>query len=244
MARNYGSATLKNHIANAAPGTLNAMGELFGISQNEFLAAVYGDPGAIKKIADMGRLSQVAKDNLEKALEATRLTIEATGDVNAALADLAKQTQKSGVQVMRSVYDASLAENKMSNELTEMRDRQSHNVAAETGRHIRTTQLIQIQGTTSELMAIAKYQADLQKETNKPLNAQDAADRAYDKAVNDLLWQQGSEARIDRIPKPNYTGAQYPKGNPNTTRQPSQGTGSIFSKVGQLWQGFKNKMGI
>jgi hypothetical protein len=192
----------------------------------------------------MGRLSQTAKDNLEKALEATRLTIEATGDVNAALADLAKLSHKSGTQIMRSIYDASLAEKKMGNELTEMRDRQTHNVAAETARHLRTTQLIQIQGTTSELMAVAKYQADLIKEQNKPLDAQDAADRAYDKAVNALLWQQGSDAKIDRIPKPNYTGVRYPKGNPNTTSRPNQGVGSIISQVGRLWKGFRNAMGI
>jgi hypothetical protein len=28
--RNYGNATLKNHIAKAAPGTLAAMGQMFG----------------------------------------------------------------------------------------------------------------------------------------------------------------------------------------------------------------------
>ncbi|HEY9653654.1 MAG TPA: hypothetical protein V6C95_23535 [Coleofasciculaceae cyanobacterium] len=241
---NHGDAKLQNHIQGAAPGTLAAMGQLFGIGQEEFLAAVYGDPGAIKKIADLGRLSQVAKDNLEKALEATRSTIETTGDVNAALADLAKLTHKSGTQIMRSVYDASLAEHKMANELLEMKDRQGYSIAAETARHLRTNQLIQIQGTTAELMAVAKYQSDLIKEQNKPQDAQDAADRAYDKAVNALLWQHGSDAKTDRIPKPNYTGARYPKGNPNTTARPNQGVGSIISQASRFWKGFRNAMGI
>lgn len=225
MARNYGNATIKNHISKAAPGTLQAMGKMFGISLDDFLKAVYGDPDAIKKLADMGRLSAVAKDNLDKALNAAKLTIETTGDLNKALADLAKQTQKSGVQVIQSVYDSSLAEKKMSNELTEARDRQANNVSAETARHLRQTQLIQIQGSTAELMALAKYQTDIAKEANKPLDAQDAADRAYDKAVNSLLWTQGSEAQISRIPKPNYTG-------------------SNARGLGKLWAGFKNRMGI
>jgi hypothetical protein len=225
MPRNYGSATLKNHIEKAAPGTLNAMGKMFGISLEDFLKAVYGDPEAIKKLSDMGRLSQVAKDNLDKALEAAKLTIETTGDMNKALAELSKQTQKSGVQVVQSIYDATLAEKKMGNELSEARDRQVNNVSGETARHLRTSQLIQIQGSTAELMAIAKYQTDLTKEHNKPLDAQDAADRAYDKAVNSLLWQQGSEANLSRIPKPNYTG-------------------SNARGLGKLWAGFKNRMGI
>jgi len=225
MSRNYGNATLRNHIASAAPGTLEAMGQLFGISQTDFLAAVYGEPGAIQKIADMGRLSQTAKDNLEKALDATKLTIETTGDINKALADLVKQTQRSGTQTMAAIYDATLAENKMGNELTEMANRQGYSVAAETARHLRTNQLIQIQGTTAELMAVAKYQTDLIKEENKPLDAQDAADRAYDKAVNNLLWQQGSEANISRIPKPDYVG-------------------SNARGLGKLWKGFRNAMGI
>jgi chorismate mutase len=182
MSRNYGNATLKNHIAKAAPGTLAAMGQMFGISQTDFLAAVYGEPGAIQKIADMGRLSQVARDNLEKALDATKLTIETTGDINKALADLVKQTQRSGTQTMAAIYDATLAEKKMGNELTEMRDRQGYSVSAETTRHLRSSQLIQLQGTTAELMAVAKYQTDLIKEQNKPLDAQDTADRAYDKS--------------------------------------------------------------
>lgn len=225
MSRNYGNATLKNHIAPVAPGTLQAMGKMFGITADEFLKAVYGDPDAIRKLADMGRLSAVAQDNLDKALEAAKLTIQTTGDVNKALAELTKQTQKSGVQVVQSVYDASLAEKKMSNELTEARDRQAHNVSAETARHLRQSQLIQIQGATAELMAIAKYQTDLTKEANKPLDAQDAADRAYDKAVNSLLWQQGSEANVNRIPKPNYAG-------------------SNAWGLGKLWAGFRNRMGI
>jgi len=225
MSRNYGNATLKNHIAKAAPGTLAAMGQMFGISQTDFLAAVYGEPGAIQKIADMGRLSQVARDNLEKALDATKLTIETTGDINKALAELVKQTQRSGTQTMAAIYDATLAEKKMGNELTEMGHRQGHSVAAETARHLRTSQLIQIQGTTAELMAVAKYQTDLIKEQNKPLDAQDAADRAYDKAVNNLLWQQGSEANINRIPKPDYVG-------------------SNARGLGKLWKGFRNAMGI
>jgi hypothetical protein len=106
-----------------------------------------------------------------------------------------------------------------------MKDRQGYSVAAETARHLRTSQLIQIQGTTAELMAVAKYQTDLIKEQNKPLDAQDTADRAYDKAVNNLLWQQGSEANISRIPKPDYVG-------------------SNARGLGKLWKGFRNAMGI
>ena len=237
MSRNYGSATLKNHIANAAPGTLQAMGKLFGITPDDFLKAVYGDPGAIKKLADMGRLSAVAKDNLPKALNAAKLTIETTGDLNKALAELAQETQKSGVKVVQSVYDASLAEKTMSNELTEARDHQANNVAAETARHLRSSQLIQIQGATAELMAIAKYQTALAKEANKPLDAQDNADRAYDKAVNSLLWAQGSEAQINRIPKPNYSGVNV-NANPNPTGS------NAWGGIGKLWAGFKNRLGI
>jgi hypothetical protein len=118
-----------------------------------------------------------------------------------------------------------LAEKKMGNELTEMRDRQGYSVSAETTRHLRSSQLIQLQGTTAELMAVAKYQTDLIKEQNKPLDAQDTADRAYDKAVNNLLWQQGSEANISRIPRPDYTG-------------------SNARGLGKLWKGFRNAMGI
>lgn len=223
--RNYGQSTLRNHIQKNAPVTLQSMEKLFGFSMKDFVAAVYGEPGAIRKLADMGRRGQVASDNLEKALEAAKLTIETTGDLNKGLSELAKQTQKSGVQIINSVYDASLAERKFANEGAEARHRQANAVSTETGRHLRQTQLIQIQGATADLMAVTKYQTDLQKEENKVLDAQDAADRAYDKAVNNLLWQQGSEANISRIPRPNYTGQNA-------------------SGIGKLWQAFKNRVGI
>ncbi|NER28659.1 MAG: hypothetical protein F6J89_13750, partial [Symploca sp. SIO1C4] len=61
MPRNFGKAKHINHISKVAPGTLQAMQRLFGIGLDDFMKAVYGDPQAIKKLADLGRLSEAAK---------------------------------------------------------------------------------------------------------------------------------------------------------------------------------------
>ena len=76
MARNFGAAKLKNHIPNNAPGTLGAMGRLFDVSESDFNKALHGDQTVITRIADMARLSDTAKANLPKALEAYRKIIE------------------------------------------------------------------------------------------------------------------------------------------------------------------------
>jgi hypothetical protein len=74
-------------------------------------------------------------------------------------------------------------------------------------------------------MAVAKYQTDLIKEQNKPLDAQDTADRAYDKAVN------------------NCSGSKAVK--PILTEFLNQITsGSNARGLGKLWKGFRNAMGI
>ncbi len=72
---------------------------------------VYSKLGRVKHVSPvttkLSALRQVARDNLEKALDATKLTIETTGDINKALAELVKQTQRSGTQTMAAIYDAS-----------------------------------------------------------------------------------------------------------------------------------------
>jgi hypothetical protein len=182
------------------------MQKLFGISTKEFLAAIYGDHRAIQKIADMGRLGEVAKANLEPALKAAKTAIEATGDINKALAELTKQTQKSGSQTMGAIYDASLAEKKFHNELQERQMQQGVNVSQETGRHLRQTNLIQVRGAVADLMAVTKYQSDLYREQQKPHAAQHQADLEYEKAVSSALWSAGSDAQIQAIPKKDYQG--------------------------------------
>jgi hypothetical protein len=205
MARNYGTAKLKNHIPNNAPGTLNAMGSLFDVSAEDFNKAVLGDQTVITKIADMARLSDTAKANLPKALSAYRKIIETTGDVNQAYAELVQLTQKHGTQTLKAINASKQGEQRFKNEMTEMQSEHVNATTAEATRHAQRSSLIQISGATADLMALAKYEADLIKASNKLPEAQDTADRAYETAVTTALWTNGSEALTDRIPKPNYS---------------------------------------
>jgi hypothetical protein len=205
MPRNFGSAKLKNHIPSTAPGALGAMGKLFGVSSDEFAAAVNGDQGAIKEISDMARLSDAAKANLPRALEAYRKIIETTGDVNQAYAELVQLTQKHGGQTLKAINTAKTSEQRLKNELVEMQAELVNATTAEATRHTQRTSLIQIAGATADLMAVARYETQLLQASNKVPDAQDAADLAYENAVTTTLWAKGSEAKLDRIPRPNYT---------------------------------------
>ncbi|MER3494957.1 MAG: hypothetical protein C4323_23790 [Mastigocladus sp. ERB_26_2] len=223
MARNYGTAKLKNHIPSTAPGTLGAMGKLFGVSAEDFAKAVQGDQTAITQISDMARLSDTAKANLPKALEAYRKIIETTGDINQAYAELVQLTQKHGTATMKAINTSKTGEQRFKNELVEMQAEHVNATTAEATRHAHRTSLIQISGATADLMAVAKYEVDLLKASNKLPDAQDAADLAYENAVTSALWSKGSEAKTDRIPKPNY---------------------SRTAGLSKVWDGFKNFMGI
>jgi hypothetical protein len=223
MPRNFGSAKLKNHIPSTAPGTLGAMGSLFGVSAEEFAKAVSGDQQSIKEISDMGRLSDAAKANLPKALEAYRKIIETTGDINQAYAELVQLTQKHGGQTLKAINTAKTSEQRLKNEMVEMQAELVNATTAEATRHAQRTSLIQIAGATADLMAVARYETQLLQASNKVSDAQDAADLAYENAVTTALWSKGSEAKLDRIPRPNYTRT------------------AGLSKVGQ-W--FRNFMGI
>ncbi|NET08432.1 MAG: hypothetical protein F6K09_01235 [Merismopedia sp. SIO2A8] len=224
MPRNFGKAQHLDHISKVSPGTIAAMQRLFGISLNDFLKAVYGDPQAIKKLADMGRLSEAAKINLQPALNAAKLSIEATGDLNKAISELVKQSASSGKQVTSAILDSQLVEKKFKNQLTETRAKYVNDVSTETARHLHQSSLIQMRGVTADLMALTRYQTEVMKEQNKIPLAQQQAEIEYDKAVASALWSKGSEADLSRIPRPNY-------------RRNARG-------LGGLWQGFKNSMGI
>jgi hypothetical protein len=89
--------------------------------------------------------------------------------------------------------------------MTEIQAEHVNATTAEATRHAQRSSLIQIAGATADLMALAKYEADLIKASNKVPEAQDTADRAYETAVTTALWTNGSEAKTDRIPKPNYS---------------------------------------
>ncbi len=199
------------------------MAKLFAVSSEDFRKAVYGDQETIKKIADMARLSEVAKTNLPKALESYRQIIETTGNYNQALTELVKLTQQHGTQTMKAIYSARQGEQRMGNELQELAVANVNTSTTEATRHAQRMSLIQIEGTTADLMAVAKYQADLAKAANKVPDAQDAADLAYEKAVATALWAQGSEAKTDRIPKPNY---------------------HRTAGLSRVWQGFRRTMGL
>jgi hypothetical protein len=131
-----------------------------------------------------------------------RKIIETTGDVNQAYAELVQLTQKHGTQTLKAINSSKQGELRFKNEMTEMQAEHVNATTAEATRHAQRSNLIQIAGTTADLMALAKYEADLIKASNKLPEAQD---RTYENAVTDALWTQGSEAKTDRIPKPNYS---------------------------------------
>ncbi|NES21903.1 MAG: hypothetical protein F6K41_24010 [Symploca sp. SIO3E6] len=224
MKRDFGKAKHKEHVTCFAPGTLKAMSEMFGISVHDFLKACHGDHDAIKKLADLGRLSEMTQANIEPALQAARATIETTGDLNKALADLAKQTQKSGKQVMSASLDSQLVEKQFANEMIEAKASYVNSVGAETSRHLRQTSLIQVRSHTADLMALTRYQLALTREQNKIPLAQQQADIEYNKAVATAIWAKGSEADLSKIPKPNY-------------KTNARG-------AGKLWKGFRDTFGI
>lgn len=223
MPKNYGSAKLKNHIPTVAPGVLASMGRLFGVTPETFNLALMGDQTAISNIADMARLSDTAKANLPKALEAYRKIIETTGDVNQAYSELVQLTQRTGTKVVKAINSSTLSEQRMKNELIEHQKEHVNATTSEATRHAQKSTLIEISGATADLMALAKHEADMLKAAYRLSDAQDSADLAYENAVTAALWHQGSDAKVERIPKPNYSH-----------------TGGI-SKVGN-W--FKNFMGI
>ncbi|HEY9611457.1 hypothetical protein [Allocoleopsis sp.] len=225
---NFGKAKIKNHVTPNAPGVTQAMADLFGVSLDLFMRACSGDPKAIQELTDMHRLAKAYGENLPQALEAALTIIRVTGDFNKGLAEIAKQTRVSGNQVLSAAYSATNDETRMRNNIIELRDRQVNETTAEAARHVRARNLIAIEGSTAELMAIAEYQTSLLRTEDKIPLAQQRADEAYRSAVNKALWARGSEADIGRIRKPNYEGNRY-------------GMGAI---VNGWWNGFKRTMGL
>ncbi len=203
---NFGKAKIKNHVSPNAPGITQAMADLFGVSLDLFMRACAGDPKAIQELTDMHRLAKTYGENLPQALEAFLTIIKVTGDFNQALAEVAKQTRASGNQVLKAAYTATNEETRMRNNIVEILDKQVNDTTAEAARHVRARNLIAIEGSTAELMAIAEYETTLLRTEDKLPLAQQRADEAYRSAVNKALWARGSEADIERIRRPNYEG--------------------------------------
>ena len=117
-----------------------------------------------------------------------------------------------------------MSEKRFGNELQELKQKYEYDSTNEDTRHLYQTSLIDMRGKVGELMAVTRYQTDVMKEQVKIPMAEHKAEMDYTNSVNKMLWLEGSDARIDLIPKPNY--ADNVKG---------------FSK---LWKGFRNAVGI
>ncbi|HAJ59206.1 MAG TPA: hypothetical protein DCP31_08030 [Cyanobacteria bacterium UBA8543] len=225
---NFGKAKIKDHVSNNIPGLLQTMADLFGVSLDLMVRACSGDPKAITELTDGRRLAEAYGENLPNVVQSALTIIKVTGDFNQAMAEIAKQTRVSGTQTLKAVYSATNDETRMRNEIVEMRDKQANEVTAETARHLRSRNLIAVEGSTAELMAIAEYQSNLLRVEDKIPLAQQRVDDAYNKAVNRALWAKGSDADISRIRKPNYEKNRY-------------GIGGL---VQGAWNGFKRTMGL
>lgn len=207
--QNFGTARVRDHVTPNAPGIIETMESLTEITKELFDRVCLGDSDAIRELSDLGRMSGVIEENLQPALDAAIKTIRVTGDYNKALEQITKQVRVSGTQILQSVYNAGNEETRMMNNIVEMQDKQANTVTAEAGRHVRSRNLIQIEGTTTELMAIADYQTRLLTIENRVPVAQQRADEAYRDAVNKAYWARGSEADISQIPRPNYESNRY-----------------------------------
>jgi hypothetical protein len=191
------------------PGVTQAMETLTGLTRNLLDDACMGDPDAIRDLADMRRLIEMYKENMPQAIEAALEIVRVTGDYNKGLAELTKQVRISGTQILGATYSATNDETRMRNNIVELRDRQVNEVTAEEGRHLRARNLIQVEGQTGELMAIAEYQTKLLTIEDKIPIAQRRADEAYESTVRRAYWARGSEADISRIRRPDYERNRY-----------------------------------
>jgi hypothetical protein len=207
--QNFGSAEIKDHVGPNTPGITEAMETLTAIPRSLFDDACMGDPEAIRDIADRKRLATVYEENMPLALEAVKQVIRVTGEYNKGLAEIAKQVRVSGTQILDATYSAINDESRMMNNIVELRDKQANEVTAEAGRHVRARTLIQIEGTTADLMAVTEYQTRLGTLEDRIPLAQQRADEAYRSAVRKAYWARGSEADIERIRRPDYERNRY-----------------------------------
>lgn len=229
-----GSFQLKNHVVRK--GTMKISGILqgkYGLGLDALNKALQGDKNALKTIGEAGRQGQLTQELMPLLEAAYTDLIKGTEVYNKGVSNILKQGANSAIAIDRSVSQAMLANQKYGNQRKELAAEFSTARTAETARHQYAINYIQLKAYIEQYLTKVDGDSRLIEQANRPEVKQMAEDSRYELAAAKHLLEHGDNARLDLLPRREYSTVQ--EGNQTTT---------FKENIQQKFSGFLSALGF
>jgi hypothetical protein len=227
------SFTIKNHIDRK--GTKRITGLLkgkFGLDLSDINKALQGDQATLKMIGEAGRQGQLTQELMPILEEAYINLIKGTEAYNKGVANITKQGASSAIAIDRSVSQVMLASQKYDHQRKELAGEFASAKSLEDTRHEYAVNYIQLKAYIEKYLMKVDGQAKLIDQANRPEIKQMAEDSRYELAAAKHLLENGDNARLDLLPRREYT--TVTEGNQSSSFKTTlqQKFGGVLSALG------------
>ena len=202
--RNTGK--LKNLVSSKSRHLEKQLRGKFNASTNLVYRALMGDQKALKLIGQMGNDGTKISEFAPKVKENMLAAIKGAEDLNTTLAAIYKQAGVSGERIEREIQSATLADDKLANQLEELNLDFEGAKSREELRHKQAKEHITLKAWVDRHMMSIDGEYKMLQEELKTEVRQQTIDLQHDKELGNYYLDAGDNARDDLKPKKQYAG--------------------------------------
>lgn len=195
---------MKDHISGKSKSIQKQFQNYFGFSWQSVVKAVNGDVSEIKKLGEQGRKGRIMQQVAPVVAQSTIDALKGTATYNKALADVAIEGARSGINIDRSVMNVTLANSKYIHDRRETAKEFVNRRGAENFRHQTTMEYLDVKGEIDKHISVVDAQVRIAGEANRPTMKQLQASEQQEIDITKHLLTYGENSRVDLMPNKNY----------------------------------------
>ena len=195
---------MKDHISGKTKSIQRQFQKYFGFSWKTVVKAANGDKTEIKKIGEQGRKGRIMQEVAPVVAQSAIDALKGTAVYNKALSDVAVEGARSGINIDRSVMNATLANQKYRDDRQQTAKEFVNRRDAEKFRHETTMEYLEVKGEIDKHISTVDAQVRIATEANRPTVKQLQASEQQEIDLSKHLLTYGEKARTDLLPTKNY----------------------------------------
>ncbi|NEP63542.1 MAG: hypothetical protein F6K31_42705 [Symploca sp. SIO2G7] len=203
---------IKDHVTSSKT-VVNLLNSKFGFSVEDLEAALSGDRKKLQKFGEAARQGRLTKEMMPLLEQASLDIIQGTEVYNTSMANILKNGASSSSKIDKASQNTILANQRYINQKKEQKTEAVYRWDAEKSRHQYTLNFMQLRAYIDQYLNTVDNEAALDQQSNRPELKQVAENRRYSSTTAKHLIENGSEARLDLLPRKEYLANSSPKVN-------------------------------
>ncbi|MBD6619709.1 hypothetical protein FNW02_28800 [Komarekiella sp. 'clone 1'] len=195
---------LKNHVTPKAKRINQVIKQKFGVTLDDFTAAMQGDVTSAQKIGELARQGRLSAELAPQLAAAYHEIINGTTAQNKAFSEVLVNAGKSAIEIDKAVMNATLANTQYAHRRSELASEFINARNAENQRHNYQMNYQQIKGYIDVYLAGIDNKTSLLEQSYRPELKQIQSDEQYQTKVLNHVLDKGDNSRVDLIPEKQY----------------------------------------